>query len=214
MDSHPVENSERPSCFARGTFKSRASWRNLPVARYECSILALPRVLSSRQARRRDLSVLRRDRQRRDRPDASARRAPITSRDLRGGSGGGRGGEHGLFRGSVWGPPRGLRGRDRGRERKRWPQRGSGRRGRRERDHGTDRFVERCRRPCFVAATLRIPRDRTAVLRSRLHSGRVSRGTETPMKIAAFGANGPTGRILVEDAMARGHTVNAITRHR
>jgi nucleoside-diphosphate-sugar epimerase len=33
------------------------------------------------------------------------------------------------------------------------------------------------------------------------------------MKIATFGANGKTGRILVEDALARGHSVNAVTRH-
>jgi putative NADH-flavin reductase len=33
------------------------------------------------------------------------------------------------------------------------------------------------------------------------------------MKIAAFGANGQTGRILVEDALERGHLVNAVTRH-
>ena len=33
------------------------------------------------------------------------------------------------------------------------------------------------------------------------------------MKISVFGANGPTGRILVEDALGRGHAVNAVTRH-
>lgn len=33
------------------------------------------------------------------------------------------------------------------------------------------------------------------------------------MKIAVFGANGPTGRVLVEDALARGHAINAVTRH-
>ncbi len=33
------------------------------------------------------------------------------------------------------------------------------------------------------------------------------------MKVAIFGANGPTGRILTEQALERGHTVTAITRH-
>lgn len=33
------------------------------------------------------------------------------------------------------------------------------------------------------------------------------------MKIAIFGANGPTGRILTEQALAQGHTVSAVTRH-
>jgi putative NADH-flavin reductase len=33
------------------------------------------------------------------------------------------------------------------------------------------------------------------------------------VNIAVFGANGPTGRILVEDALARGHALNAVTRH-
>jgi len=33
------------------------------------------------------------------------------------------------------------------------------------------------------------------------------------VKIVVFGANGPTGRILVEDALARGHAVRAVTRH-
>ena len=32
------------------------------------------------------------------------------------------------------------------------------------------------------------------------------------MQIAVFGANGPTGRLLVEDALARGHAVRAMTR--
>lgn len=32
------------------------------------------------------------------------------------------------------------------------------------------------------------------------------------MRIAIFGANGNTGRILVADALARGHSVNAVTR--
>ena len=33
------------------------------------------------------------------------------------------------------------------------------------------------------------------------------------MKIAIFGANGPTGRILTEQALAHGHAVTAFTRH-
>ncbi len=33
------------------------------------------------------------------------------------------------------------------------------------------------------------------------------------MKIAVFGANGATGRILAEEALARGHTINVVTRH-
>lgn len=33
------------------------------------------------------------------------------------------------------------------------------------------------------------------------------------MKIAIFGANGPTGRIMVEDGMGRGFDVVAVTRH-
>jgi putative NADH-flavin reductase len=33
------------------------------------------------------------------------------------------------------------------------------------------------------------------------------------MRIAVFGANGPTGRLLTEQALAAGHTVTAITRH-
>lgn len=33
------------------------------------------------------------------------------------------------------------------------------------------------------------------------------------MKLAVFGANGPTGRLLVERALARGHGVRAMTRH-
>jgi nucleoside-diphosphate-sugar epimerase len=33
------------------------------------------------------------------------------------------------------------------------------------------------------------------------------------VKIVVFGANGPTGQILVEDALARDHAVRAITRH-
>ena len=33
------------------------------------------------------------------------------------------------------------------------------------------------------------------------------------MKIVVFGANGPTGRILVEYALARSHAVRSITRH-
>ena len=33
------------------------------------------------------------------------------------------------------------------------------------------------------------------------------------MRIAVFGANGPTGRALVDDALARGHEVRAVTRH-
>ena len=33
------------------------------------------------------------------------------------------------------------------------------------------------------------------------------------MRIAVFGANGATGRILVQEALARGHTVSAVTRH-
>jgi putative NADH-flavin reductase len=33
------------------------------------------------------------------------------------------------------------------------------------------------------------------------------------VKIVLFGANGPTGRLLAEGALARGHAVRAITRH-
>jgi nucleoside-diphosphate-sugar epimerase len=33
------------------------------------------------------------------------------------------------------------------------------------------------------------------------------------MKLVVFGANGPTGRLLVEDALARGQTVRAVARH-
>jgi putative NADH-flavin reductase len=33
------------------------------------------------------------------------------------------------------------------------------------------------------------------------------------VKIVVFGANGPTGQILVEDALARGYAVRAVTRH-
>ncbi|MBM7566321.1 NAD(P)-dependent oxidoreductase [Paenibacillus sacheonensis] len=33
------------------------------------------------------------------------------------------------------------------------------------------------------------------------------------MKIAIFGANGPTGRLLTRQALAEGHSVTAITRH-
>lgn len=33
------------------------------------------------------------------------------------------------------------------------------------------------------------------------------------MKIVVFGANGPTGRLLVAQALAEGHTVTAVTRH-
>ena len=33
------------------------------------------------------------------------------------------------------------------------------------------------------------------------------------MKISVFGANGATGRLLVEEALKKGHGVNAITRH-
>jgi putative NADH-flavin reductase len=33
------------------------------------------------------------------------------------------------------------------------------------------------------------------------------------VKISVFGANGPTGRILVDEALKRGHGVNAVTRH-
>ena len=33
------------------------------------------------------------------------------------------------------------------------------------------------------------------------------------MKVSVFGANGSTGRILVDDALKRGHEVNAVTRH-
>jgi putative NADH-flavin reductase len=33
------------------------------------------------------------------------------------------------------------------------------------------------------------------------------------MKLAIFGANGPTGRLLTEQALAAGHTVTAFTRH-
>jgi nucleoside-diphosphate-sugar epimerase len=36
---------------------------------------------------------------------------------------------------------------------------------------------------------------------------------EANMKIAVFGANGATGRILVENALARGHAIRAVTRH-
>jgi putative NADH-flavin reductase len=34
-----------------------------------------------------------------------------------------------------------------------------------------------------------------------------------PMNIVVFGANGPTGRLTVEQAAAAGHTVTAVTRH-
>jgi nucleoside-diphosphate-sugar epimerase len=33
------------------------------------------------------------------------------------------------------------------------------------------------------------------------------------VKIVVFGANGPTGQLLVQDALARGHAVRAVTRH-
>lgn len=33
------------------------------------------------------------------------------------------------------------------------------------------------------------------------------------MNIAVFGANGPTGRLVVADALAAGHSVTAVTRH-
>jgi putative NADH-flavin reductase len=33
------------------------------------------------------------------------------------------------------------------------------------------------------------------------------------MKIAVFGANGPTGQLLTKQALAEGHTVTAVTRH-
>jgi putative NADH-flavin reductase len=33
------------------------------------------------------------------------------------------------------------------------------------------------------------------------------------VKVSVFGANGSTGRILVDDALKRGHEVNAVTRH-
>ena len=33
------------------------------------------------------------------------------------------------------------------------------------------------------------------------------------MNIVIFGANGPTGRLLTEQALAAGHTVTAFTRH-
>src|SRR5688500_11116922 len=33
------------------------------------------------------------------------------------------------------------------------------------------------------------------------------------MQIVVFGANGPTGRLVVERALADGHTVAAVTRH-
>lgn len=33
------------------------------------------------------------------------------------------------------------------------------------------------------------------------------------MKIAIFGANGPTGRILTAQALGQGHTITAVTRH-
>jgi hypothetical protein len=33
------------------------------------------------------------------------------------------------------------------------------------------------------------------------------------MKLAIFGANGPTGRLLTKQAGAAGHTVTAVTRH-
>jgi nucleoside-diphosphate-sugar epimerase len=42
-----------------------------------------------------------------------------------------------------------------------------------------------------------------------IHSNRA----EASVKIVVFGANGPTGRFLVEDALARGRAVRAITRH-
>jgi putative NADH-flavin reductase len=37
--------------------------------------------------------------------------------------------------------------------------------------------------------------------------------TEADMRIAIFGANGPTGRLLAEQALTAGHTVTAFTRH-
>jgi uncharacterized protein YbjT (DUF2867 family) len=33
------------------------------------------------------------------------------------------------------------------------------------------------------------------------------------MRIVVFGANGPTGRLLVSEALAAGHEVSAVTRH-
>jgi putative NADH-flavin reductase len=33
------------------------------------------------------------------------------------------------------------------------------------------------------------------------------------MNIVIFGANGPTGRLLTKQALAKGHTVTAVTRH-
>jgi putative NADH-flavin reductase len=33
------------------------------------------------------------------------------------------------------------------------------------------------------------------------------------MNLALFGANGPTGRLLTQQALSKGHTVTAFTRH-
>jgi hypothetical protein len=70
--------------------------------RYERAILALFQVLASRQTRRRDLPVLRRDRECRYRPDSRARRSLVTSRALCGGSSRDRGGDHGLRSRLPW----------------------------------------------------------------------------------------------------------------
>jgi hypothetical protein len=67
----------------------------------ERTILAVSRVLTSRQARRCALSVLRYDRQRRDRPDASARRSLVTGGAICCGGGWGGSGDHGLWRQGV-----------------------------------------------------------------------------------------------------------------
>ena len=47
-------------------------------------------------------------------------------------------------------------------------------------------------------------RDKVDGSRSRREVGR---------SISIFGANGATGRILVDEALKRGHGVNAVTRH-
>src|SRR3954465_9476134 len=62
------------------------------------------------------------------------------------------------------------------------------------------------------------PQTRTVMSHSRpsrpLGSrNRRARRAATPMNIVVFGANGPTGRLVVEQANAAGHKVPAVTRH-
>src|SRR5580698_4573759 len=73
----------RPPCLTPS--RPRATMADRGGGCHERAILAVSRVLPSRQARRCDLSVLRRDCQRRYRPDSNDRRAPLTRRALRGG---------------------------------------------------------------------------------------------------------------------------------